>query len=235
MMIRRSVASCLIGCFAFADVAFAQERVLGLLSLPEVYGPRQCAPFEPAEIALHAAPNDAPPIAFLRVDRENAFSPHGGCDGLKVSVHQGGQTFELPTREYDYEMPAAIVVEQRDGWYKIKLHNRSAWVKATPLDQFMPLSALFEEFVGLTEISNFTGRLLNAPGPAAPGPIMPSVAPQKPVRVLEIRGEWIRVEVMTNSPCTAADNGPPEVVATGWLPLHAANGEPTVWFSSRGC
>lgn len=213
----------------------AQERVLGLLSLPEVFGPRQCAPFEPSPIALHAAPNDGAAIAFIRVDKNWSFAPHGGCEGLEVSVHQGSQHHELPTREYDYEMPGAIVVEHRDGWFKVKLHERSAWLKASPVDRFMPIADLYEEFVGVTAINpSFIGRLSSTPS-ATTGPIMPRVVPAQPVRVLEIRGEWVRVEVLSNSACTAANDGPPEVVATGWLPLHNRDGDPTVWFSSRGC
>jgi hypothetical protein len=206
-----------------------------LLSLPEVFGPRQCAPFEPSPIALHAAPNDGAAMAFIRVDQNWSFAPHGGCEGLEVGVHQGKERHELPTREYDYEMPGAIVVEHRDGWFKVKLHERSAWLKASPVDHFMPIADLYEEFVGVTAINqSFTGRLSSTPS-ATMGPIMPRVVPAQPVRVLEIRGEWVRVEVLSNSACTAANDGPPEVVATGWLPLHNRDGDPTVWFSSRGC
>jgi hypothetical protein len=215
--------------------AIAQERVLGLLSLPEVFGARACAPFEPSPIGLHAAPNDGAAIAIIRVDQNWSFAPHGGCEGLEVSVHQGNQSHELPTREYDYEMPGAIVVEHRDGWFKVKLHERSAWLKASPVDHFMPIAELYEEFVGVTAINqSFTGRLSSTPS-ATTGPIMPRVVPSQPVRVVEIRGEWVRVEVLSNSACTAANDGPPEVVATGWLPLHDREGDPTVWFSSRGC
>jgi hypothetical protein len=213
----------------------AQERTIGLLSLPEVFGPSACAPFEPAPIALHAAPNDGRAIAFIRVDKNWSFAPHGGCEGLEVSVHQGSQHHDLPTREYDYELPGAIVLEHRDGWFRVKLHERSAWLKASLVDRFMPIADLYEEFVGVTAINqSFAGRLSNTPSTTT-GPIMPRVVPSQPVRVLEIRGEWVRVEVLSNSVCTAANNGPPEVVATGWLPLHDREGEPAVWFSSRGC
>ena len=99
----------------------------------------------------------------------------------------------------------------------------------------MPLSDLYEEFVGVTAISkSFTARLVSTPGMLG-GPILPRVVPEQPVRVTEVRDEWVKVEVLNNSVCTAADNGPPEVIATGWLPLHDANGEPSIWFSSRGC
>jgi hypothetical protein len=219
--------------------AAAEDRVLGLLSLPEVFGARQCAPFEPGEIPIHGAPNDAKAIAVIRVDRTWSFSPHGGCEGLEVSVHRGAQQEDLPTLEYDYEMPAVIVLEHHDDWYRVRLDKGTAWVKASPVDQFMPLAELFEEFVGVTTINDgYTGRLLASPA-AVTGPIMPRVTAGQPVRVVEIRESagrsWVQIEVLSNSACTAGTNGPPEVSATGWLPLHDNNGVPTVWFSSRGC
>jgi hypothetical protein len=221
--------------FGLTVDAAAQERTIGLLALPDVFGPRLCAPFEPQDIALHESPNDASPLAFIHVDRNWSFAPHGGCEGLEVSVHHGAQRSMLPALEFDYEMPGAIVVEQRDGWFRIRLDNRTAWVNASNAGPFMPLSELYEEFVGVTSISeSFTGRLTSAPGSSG-GPIMPRVAPGQPVRVLETRDSWVQVEVLSNSACTAADDGPPEVVATGWLPLHDSEGKPTVWFSSRGC
>lgn len=215
--------------------AAAAERIIGLVSIPEVFGAGPCAAFEPQDVALHAAPADGKPIAFIRVERNWSFAPHGGCEGLKVSVHRGAAKDDLPTREFDYEAPGAIVLERRDGWIKIRLHDGVGWFKSSPVDRFMPLSDLYEEFVGVTAINkSFTARLVSTPGMLG-GPILPRVVPGQPVRVAEIRDEWVKVEVLNNSVCTAADNGPPEVIATGWLPLHDANGEPAIWFSSRGC
>ena len=218
----------------FADQAAAQDRVLGLLSLPEVFGPQVCAPFEPTPIALHAAPNDGSAIAFVRVDQNWSFAPHGGCEGLEVSVHQGSQHHDLPTREYDYETPGAIVVEHRDGWFKVKLHEQSAWLKASPVDRFMPIADLYEEFVGSPRSINpspdgFRARQVRRPGRSCRASCRrsPCVSSRFAARVGSRR-------VLSNSACTAANDGPPEVVATGWLPLHNRDGEPTVWFSSRG-
>jgi hypothetical protein len=156
-----------------------------------------------------------------------------------LTSSRGEQHEDLPTLEYDYEMPGAIVVDRRDGWFKIRLKDRAAWIKPSVVDRFMPLSDLFEEFVGVTAINaSFTGRLLSAPD-VLTGPIMPRVTPSQPVHVVEIRDvrgqQWVQVEVMSNSPCTASNDGPPQVVANGWLPLHDTGGEPTIWFSSRGC
>ena len=224
---------------AMASSASAQDRVIGLLSLPEVFGPRQCAPFEPEQIALHATLKDAKPVAFIRVDQKWSFAPHGDCEGLKVSVHEGAQRRELPTLEFDYEMPGAIVLEKRDSWFRVRLVSGTAWIAASSADRFMPLAQLFEEFVGVTAISaKFTGRLVAAPGRPA-DPSSPQVKGAQPARVIEIRNvfgqAWVQVEVMDHSICAAAEKGPPETIATGWMPLHTADGEPTIWFSSRGC
>ena len=224
---------------ATASSAHAQDRVVGLLSLPEVYGARLCAPFDPESVALYSSPNDSTPTAFIRVDQSWSFAPHGGCEGLRVSVHEGTKRHELPTLEFDYEMPGAIVLEQRDRWFKVRLASGSAWIAASPADRFMALSHLFEEFVGVTAITtSFTGRLVAAPGAPAEAS-SPTVNPLQPARVIEIRtvlGQaWAQVEVMNHSICSAVTQGPPDVVGTGWLPLHAADGEPTIWFSSRGC
>jgi hypothetical protein len=219
--------------------AAADDRVLGLLALPEVFGAGACAVFEPVDVPVHAAPNDGKPMAVIRVDRNWSFAPHGGCEGLQVSVHRGADRHELPTREFDYEMPGAIVLDRREGWFKVRLHDGPGWIKPSVVDRFMPLADLFEEFVGVTAINrSFTSRLASAPGELA-GPILPRVVPSQPVRVVEIRessgSPWVHVEVLGNSVCTAADHGPPQVIAAGWLPLHDADGEPSIWFSSRGC
>ncbi|MEO7156266.1 MAG: hypothetical protein ABI039_01815 [Vicinamibacterales bacterium] len=198
---------------ATAGSAVAQDRVLGLLSLPEVFGARVCAPFEPGEVALYAAPHDDQAVAFIRVDQNWSFAPHGGCEGLEVSIHRGEHHEELPRLEYDYEMPGAIVVDRREGWFEIRLKDKPAWVKASSVNRFMPLADLYEEFVGVTAISqDFTGRLLGEPG-VLTGPIMPRVSPSQSVRVIELREargqQWVNVDVLNHSACTAASDARP--------------------------
>jgi hypothetical protein len=224
---------------ALAAQVAATDRVIGLLALPQVFGSTMCARFEPEDLPLHSTPDDGTAFAVVRVDRNWSFAPHGGCEGLAVSVHRGAEREELPTREYDYEMPAAIVLEQRGGWFRVRLQQGTGWIKASTSDRFMPIAALFEEFVGVTAITgSFTGQLLGEPG-GRPAATAPKVVPLQPVQVLELRDvggrSFVKVEVMSRSLCRAGDHGPPEVIATGWLPLHAPSGDPNVWFSSRGC
>jgi hypothetical protein len=232
----------LLLCLTFVALAAevsAQSRVLGLLSLPEVFGRGACDRFKPEVVSLFRDPTDKVASGTIQVEQYWSFAPHGGCEGLEVRVRRDDKQTELPTLEYDHEAPAAIVLEQRDRWFRIRLDGDSAWVRATIVDLFMPLRDLFEEFAGLTVINApFTGQLAGAPGAPASA-AAPRVVPGQATRVIEIRTvrdqSWVHVEIMTHSLCNAGSDGPPETVATGWLPLHTPSGEPTIWYSSRGC
>ncbi|HEX7282167.1 MAG TPA: hypothetical protein VF239_08930, partial [Vicinamibacterales bacterium] len=69
--------------------------------------------------------------------------------------------------------------------------------------------------------------------------VISQAKPSQPARIIESRRIadrlWLHVEVFNHSLCDAATQGPPESIARGWLPAHGDNGEPTVWFASRGC
>jgi hypothetical protein len=212
----------------------AQDRVLGLLTLPEVFGGEACSPFKPESVPLFAEPGGAR-IGSIEVDQYWSFAPHGGCEGLEVRVHKGSARSELPTREHGYEEPAAIVLAQQGRWYKVRLQDGAAWVNATPSDVFKPLADLVDQ--ALTSITeHFTGRLRNAPGGAVIGD---RFAANQSVTVLEVRqvgaAQWLHVDVLDYSPCTVPVGKEPQAIARGWMPAHAESGEPTVWFSSRGC
>lgn len=75
---------------------------------------RRRAARHPEEVPLFSAPDGAEPIAVIGVDRYWTFLSLP-CEGLIVRVHpRGGEPPELPTEEFQYEAPAAIVYEQRD-------------------------------------------------------------------------------------------------------------------------
>jgi hypothetical protein len=212
----------------------AQDRVIGLLTLPEVFGNGACDRFTPEAITLHREP-DGPPIGSIQVEQSWSFDAHGGCEGLDVRVRRDRATSELPTREHEYEAPAAIVFSQQGRWFKIRLADGTAWVNASARDAFKPLAELFDR--NLTAITeHFTGRLRTAPGGTMLGE---RYTENQSVRVLEVRqvgnAQWINVEVLDYSPCTVPAGREPQVIAKGWLPAHAESGEPTVWFFSRGC
>ena len=218
----------------------ASDRILGMLALPGVFGEGPCKPFEPRALTLYSDAGATRVMGTIEVDQEWSFAPHGGCEGLEVSVHEGPKRTELPTREYEYEAPAAIVLDRRGEAYKIRLSdNRSGWVIA-PANRFMSFESLLEEFTGVTFFTDaFTGELRASPGLMVSNKVVAQAKPAQPARVIESRriGDrlWLHVEVFNHSLCDAAAQGPPESIGRGWLPAHADDGEPAVWFASRGC
>lgn len=227
----------LLAAFGAATADAAPDRVIGLLSLPEVFGRAPCDRFTPQEVVLYSAP-DGRRTGSIRVDRNWTFNPEGGCEGLEVRVHadaDGGAAI-LPTKEFEYEAPAAVVLEQRRTWFRIRTDTGSAWLVATSRDEFFPLRHLLTD--RLTYLTGeWDGRLASSAG-GTPRPVSAERDPDglHDVRIVgfEDRGDdlWIDVEVLSASACTSND---PRVVAKGWLRAHAASGEPVVWFFARGC
>ena len=70
--------------------AFAADRVIGLLSLPEVFGDFPCDEFAPEEITLYRAPDSNETVGWIRVETYWTFHAIGGCEGLRVSVYRPG-------------------------------------------------------------------------------------------------------------------------------------------------
>lgn len=220
--------------------ALAQDRILGLLALPGVFGEGPCKPFEPRALTLYDDAGATRVIGTIEVDQNWSFAPHGGCEGLEVSVHEGRRRSELPTREFEYEAPAAIVLDRRGEAYKIRLSDKRAGWVLSPSNRFMSFESLLEEFTGVTFFTEkFSGELRAAPGLSVSNKVLSQAKPAQPARVIETRRVadrlWLHVEVFNHSLCDAAAQGPPESIARGWLPAHADDGEPTVWFASRGC
>lgn len=225
---------------ATLPAAQAPDPIVGLLALPEVFGNAPCDRFEPQEIALYATPDAGRPIGWIRSDGAWTFNPVGGCQGsLDVKVYHAdtGTVAALPTREYAYEAPAAIVLDQRDRWFRIRLAEGSAWLRASRRDEYFPLEKQLAE--GLTYLTQaWDGRLAPTPGGGLRGAARPPARrDDTSVRVLSSRrvndALWIEVEIFSHSPCLGPDD--PRVIDRGWVPAHAASGEPAVWFYSRGC
>jgi hypothetical protein len=231
---------CVVACLALLSasaLAQQQTRVVGLLALPEVFGNGPCDRFTPQDVPLYGAPESARIVGVIRVDEGWTASGDGGCEGLRVGVHMTGTTTSdpLPTKEYGYEEPGAIVLARRSGWSLIRLATGSAWVRSSSRDRFHPLEQLLLD--GLTYLTEeWDGRL--APSAGTPGRLarVEARSSQSSVHVIrsqQLRGElWFDLEV-TTSPCGEDPNV--KTLDRGWVRAHSASGEPVIWFSSRGC
>ena len=230
------VAALLLISALLSQPALAEERVIGLLALPEVFGRGACDRFTPQPVELRATPQGRVVGTLLVV---KPWTHHGdnGCEGLEVGVRalRAATVQELPTKEYGYEEPGAIVLERRGKWFRVRLTVGSAWLEASAQDTFYSVEQLFTDSpTYLTEA--WTGQVAASPGSAGRTAKSPRLARQ-PVRVRraarEKDGLWFLVDIMSHSACDG--DGEPTVADQGWVPAYGQADAPTIWFFSRGC
>lgn len=228
-------AICLFCSVFLSTPVCAEPPLQGLLTLPDVFGETPCELFEPKDIALHASAASASRIGRIHVAQPWTMLGEGACTGLRVEVDpelspaQGG---ELPTRELDYETPAAIVLEAQPPWYRVQLPTGSAWLLASTRDHYHPLAELLTDGLSYIAAPDFVawdhpqGTPLAASWPVG-----------TPVKVRDARVVadtlWLRVEILSHSVCDAPE--PPTVLGSVWLRAHTDSGALSIWFYSRGC
>lgn len=231
-------AGALIALLALAaPSAPAQEHVIGLLALPEVFGRGACDRYQPKPILLRETPR-GPTVATLFVVTPWTFPASGGCSGLEVRVRieSTAAAEAFPTLEYGYEAPGAVVLERRGQWFRVRLASRSAWLEASRQDEFFDLPRLYvDSLTFLTEA--WTGRVAGEPGGPQRKVQLGTLGTNQPVTV---RGStlrkgqlWFMIEIMSHSACTG--DGEPTVADRGWVQAYGLANEPSIWFHSRGC
>lgn len=140
---------------------------------------------------------------------------------------------QLRQREASYEEPALVVYGRRSGWYRLRLNSGVyVWAQATAMGEFLPLRSLLEGRLNhLTQ--RWDGRLWDAPDGTASSV---SEAGERAVELLSslrLDGRlWVEVALYQNDPCRGGDG---RTAQRGWVPAHDGEGEPLVWFWSRGC
>ncbi len=233
-----SIIALLLGSALWLPPAFAQERIIGLLALPEVFGGGACDHFIPRPVQLREAPQ-GPVVGTVFVVKPWTHHDVGGCEGLEVGVRRAGAPAgiqALPTMEYGYEEPGAIVLERRGQWFRVRLATGSAWLEASAQNEFHE----FEQLLGrgqdyLTEAWN--GHVAASPGSVGRPAKSPRGAVFQPVHVRRTSRQngdlWFLVDVMSHSECEGG--GEPTVTDSGWVPAYGRDNEAVIWFSPRGC
>lgn len=235
---RQKIQVTVLAAMAFmSQPALAQERVIGLLALPEVFGQGPCDRFTPRPVVLRASPEGAV-VATVLVVKPWTWPSGGGCAGLEVGVRapRSATVQPLPTMEYAYEEPGAVVLERRGQWFRVRLERGSAWLEASAQDEFYGLERLFEdELTYLTPA--WDGTVSASPGAARRSVRLAGFAAEQPVRVRRASREagqlWFLIDIMSHTICDG--DGEPTVVEQGWVPAHGKANETTIWFYSRGC
>jgi hypothetical protein len=142
----------------------------------------------------------------------------------------------LPTMEYAYEEPGAIVLERRENWYRVRLSKGSAWVETSAAEGFYDLERLFND--ALTYLTpGWDGTVAASPAVPARASRVPEARADQgvPVRVRRVSrdgaGLWFLVDIMSGE-CDVVE---PTVLDQGWVPAYGRSNATTIWFHSRGC
>jgi hypothetical protein len=209
-------------------------HVIGLLTVPQVLGAGPCVPFEPETVPLFAAPGAAVPVASIKVDENWTFPADGGCEGLKVRIHEEGRLpEELATEEFAYEAPAAIVVARKGDWFQLQTPGRPLWLHGRAPNVYYPLVKLLSE--GAAHLTrDWDGSIFAAPSKSRLSPS--GMTSEDGVEVLGSRTVsrelWLLVETTTH--CRLPDEAE-RPRTRGWIRAYGKTGAPAVWFYSRGC
>jgi len=218
--------------------------VVGILPLPEVFGEEACARYVPQDVAIFRAPAAASPMGRIYVAQPWTWHRDGGCAGLVVKVamagtaaHDAAHDAELPSLEFGYEQPGAIVLRRSGAWFEIALDKGAGWVRVGDAGRFLPVQRLLRD--GLIYLRQGASiPLLPNPGARA----VPRVAGHRTaadlaIKLLSLKDVdgtlWLQVESLDTDPCTQEKLM--TVRFSGWLPFHDATARPAVWFRSRGC
>lgn len=153
---------------ALAGAPAAQEEhlngVVGLLFLPQVFGTASCEKSPRAEVSLYSEPESPDAIGWIRADRDPRSTDDCYLVAVNVLRRADGSVHPLPTQEYEEEEPhAAIVLEDRAPWFKVRVREGTAWLKSTDAGTYLPIEKLLRE--GRSHLTHvWDGTLASEPG-----------------------------------------------------------------------
>ncbi len=146
---------------------------------------------------------------------------------------------DVVSREVDYEIAAAVVFARVDGWSRVRLADgRAGWVAREDAGTWFPYEELPVNRLAYLN-GHWSGFVWPDPGaglPARSARKDPAGREEYTVDVHEsmrVGGlPWFRVSILAEDPC---EGGSDRAELSGWVPGYGADGEPSVWFWSRGC
>ena len=222
-----------------------EERVVGLLRLPEIYGDYPCQAFEPAKVNIYSEPSSQrAPIGAI--ERVNPIKPpeHPDCDTPVVVVRRSGAGANpeaFPSDESGEDFTTAVVYERSGLWFRIALTHGSGWIRRENDEGFLAYPEILMSESFLTYLRpGWDGSLWTEPGRGtavpAPDAWRTHRSREIPVRITSTRkvgnDMWIQIRFETETCGQSLGKLPP---LQGWIPAHRASRVTSVWFYSRGC
>jgi hypothetical protein len=223
---------------AYADFDF-RPGLMGILSLPQIFGGYPCDKSKPEEVPLFSNEQCTKKIGRINVAGKYVQSADGGCKGLDIKVQMNSKNAdsgELPTQEFGYEEKGVLVIAKKGKNYKIALSNGYAWVCPGKNSRFYTLEDLYSNH--FTHMRSWDGYLFPEAGKKVNGvKFKISEGFEPSVKILAkkiVKGKtWYMIKLPVEDACGDLDKS--IIQSTGWVPAYDKDGYPSIWFSSRGC
>lgn len=223
------------------------------MALPEISGDRIIGLVDLPGLSWHISAADRRPVALYTAPSLSA--------PVRATIREW---LDLPHDEMGYEEAAALVLERKDGWYRIGViagplptghgdghwalgwyettPGATAWVAPADAGEFRPYEDLIED--ALTYLGDrWDGLLAADPDPAAG---VKRIAPQwyreffRPEEIVVVVREtrWVADRLWARVAVQwpgECEGFRPLPIAEGWVPAYTAAGQPVVRYYSRGC
>jgi hypothetical protein len=223
--------------FLFSLCAGAQEeRVVGLVSLPEVFGNEPCQIFTPKPISVYKEANERYLIGFINTTQNWTFPKEGGCLGLKVEFCPNLKSQKkaiLPTLGYAYEREGAVVLEKKGKWVRIKTHLGSGWFLLSDRNKYFPIDSLLAQSTSyLTD--DWDENIYDSPLGNSKKSELKHGSSVKILKSMNVNGAiWFQIKFPVADNCGSTDTTIRPGI--GWIPAHSKENRLTMWFNSGGC
>src|SRR5262245_13338809 len=145
-----------------------EERPVGLLALPEVFGEYPCDRFDAKKLNLYATPSkQRGPIATIERLKSPEPPDGQGCYASMVVVQRipGNSSETMPTDESGYEEVRAVVYEKSGNWFRIAIPHGSAWIERSDSQGYFsyPEQLIGDSFLTYLR-GGWDGKIWTSPG-----------------------------------------------------------------------
>lgn len=154
---------------------------------------------------------------------------------------------DLKTLEHAYEELSAIVFEQKNGWLLVQGTFGTGWLSPQNAGTFRSYESLLKESMTFLN-ANWDGQEFKEPKKLATVKAEPKSVPPGPTPGLDPKVQQSQLDVSVLATKTVQDHlwiqvqvtkgrcdGTEVLGRTFWVPAYNNQGQPNLWFYSRGC
>ncbi len=217
------------------------DGIVGILMLPEVLGAEPCNEFKPRDIPIFKSPVSTKPYGKIYIAQpRRSYSGEGESCEYVADVLEDSTTDSVVSHS---KLPilesGAIVLNHKGEWFEIVLEKGTAWVEVKNKADFLPVEIILKNHLAYLR-TGYPVPVIAAPEASANTQSIRvdnnSHIPTEVLAFKRIDGRlWVKVKSHSKPQCDGEERPAKPKPFSGWLPFHDTQGQPTVWYFSKGC